>query len=76
VRSNVTQLMDRLEADGLVRRVDDPDDRRTVRAAVTDLGAEREAAGAAAIRTLQAELAARVPAADRALFHRVLAALR
>src|SRR5215468_939965 len=28
VRSNMTQLVDRLEADGLVRRIDDPDDRR------------------------------------------------
>ena len=31
VRSNVTQLVDRLEADGLVRRVPDPSDRRSVR---------------------------------------------
>src|SRR3954466_10513863 len=31
VRSNITQLVDRLEADGLVRRVDDPNDRRSVR---------------------------------------------
>ena len=45
VRSNITQLMDRLEADGLVRRFDDPQDRRAVRAAVTPLGAERQAAG-------------------------------
>src|SRR3954465_15491887 len=26
VRSNITQLVDRLEADGLVKRVDDPND--------------------------------------------------
>ena len=32
VRSNVTQLVDRLEADGLVKRGDDPADRRAVRA--------------------------------------------
>jgi DNA-binding MarR family transcriptional regulator len=38
VRSNVTQLVDRLEADGLVRRVDDPDDRRVTRAALTHEG--------------------------------------
>ncbi|MBA3671444.1 MAG: MarR family transcriptional regulator [Gemmatimonadaceae bacterium] len=37
-RSNVTQLVDRLEADGFVSRVADPDDRRTIRAAVTDAG--------------------------------------
>src|SRR5579864_579686 len=46
VRSNVTQLVDRLEADGLVKRIDDPADRRAVRAEVTRLGRERYAAGA------------------------------
>src|SRR5690606_27256551 len=38
VRSNVTQLVDRLEADGLVRRVNDPTDRRSIRAALTEAG--------------------------------------
>src|SRR5579862_3707303 len=33
VRSNITQLIDRLESDGLVKRVDDPADRRSIRAA-------------------------------------------
>ena len=37
-KSNVTQLIDRLEADGLVARESDPDDRRTVRAMVTPTG--------------------------------------
>src|SRR5438045_243992 len=37
-KSNVTQLIDRLEADGFVARVADPDDRRTVRATVTGAG--------------------------------------
>ena len=37
-KSNVTQLVDRLEADGLVRREPDPDDRRSVRAVITDAG--------------------------------------
>jgi len=37
-KSNVTQLVDRLEADGFVIRVNDPDDRRTVRATVTPAG--------------------------------------
>ena len=38
VRSNITQLIDRLEVDGLVRRVNDPDDRRIIRAALTVAG--------------------------------------
>ena len=37
-KSNVTQLIDRLEADGFVARMHDPDDRRTIRAAVTPAG--------------------------------------
>ena len=37
-KSNVTQLVDRREADGLVARVSDADDRRTVRAEVTAAG--------------------------------------
>lgn len=76
VRSNVTQLADRLESDGLIQRVASPDDRRAVHAVVTALGSKRHAAGALAIRTLQSELAARVAPADRASFHRVLSALR
>jgi len=37
-RSNVTALIDRLEADGHVERTVDPNDRRTVRAALTPAG--------------------------------------
>src|SRR6185503_14692405 len=42
VKSNMTQLVDRLEADGLVERTSDPNDRRSVRAAITPLGLERQ----------------------------------
>lgn len=76
VRSNVTQLADRLESDGLIQRAASPEDRRAVHAVVTPLGRKRHAAGAAAIRALEAELAARVAPADRHSFHRVLSALR
>jgi len=38
VKSNVTQLIDRLEVDGLVRRISDPDDRRVTRAELTHEG--------------------------------------
>ncbi|TMF59752.1 MAG: MarR family transcriptional regulator, partial [Chloroflexi bacterium] len=37
----VTGLVDNLERDGLVKRVDDPDDRRSVYAEITDQGRER-----------------------------------
>ncbi len=46
-RSNVTALIDRLEADGYVERSVDPNDRRNVRAALTPTGrAAYERAGA------------------------------
>lgn len=38
VRSNVTQLVDRLEADGLVARAPDPSDRRSCLAVITEAG--------------------------------------
>lgn len=46
VKSNITQLMDRLEADGLVTRVGHPEDRRSIRAEITDEGRQRYTAGA------------------------------
>lgn len=49
VRSNMTQLIDRLESEGLVHRVADPADRRSVRAEITPLGRERHAAGRAVL---------------------------
>lgn len=76
VRSNVTQLVDRLEADGLVKRVNDPSDRRAVLAVVTPLGLKRQAAGAKVVARLQDELSARVDPAERALLHRLLGALQ
>jgi DNA-binding MarR family transcriptional regulator len=38
VKSNITQLVDRLEADGFVSRAHDPDDRRSRLAVLTDAG--------------------------------------
>lgn len=76
VRSNITQLVDRLEADGLVKRVDDPADRRSIRAELTPLGRERQAAGARALAAVQKELASLGTASDRAAVARVLSALR
>ena len=64
VRSNITQLVDRLEADGLVRRTDDPSDRRSVRAELTSLGAEKQKAGQAEIARVQHQFAGRISGAD------------
>jgi DNA-binding MarR family transcriptional regulator len=75
VRSNITQLMDRLEADGLVRRVADPQDRRAVRAAVTQLGLKRQAAGAKEVARMQAELFKTLGGVDQRALRRALSAI-
>jgi DNA-binding MarR family transcriptional regulator len=75
VRSNITQLVDRLEADGLVRRVEDPTDRRGKRAAVTPLGVERQSAGARQVEKVQKELGKTLAGLDHDALERVLSAL-
>lgn len=45
VKSNVTQLIDRLEADGLVSRASDPNDRRSRLAVLTSAGRKAFEAG-------------------------------
>ncbi|HEY9229512.1 MAG TPA: MarR family transcriptional regulator [Gemmatimonadaceae bacterium] len=76
VKSNVTQLIDRLEAEGLVQRVDDPSDRRSVRASITAEGTARQAAGAAEVERLHVEFAASVGIEDRQALERLLTALK
>jgi DNA-binding MarR family transcriptional regulator len=76
VRSNMTQLMDRLEADGLVRRVEDPEDRRAVRAVATPLGKERYAAGVKQVEKVQAEFTETISSIDRGALERVLSAIK
>lgn len=75
VRSNMTQLVDRLEADGLVQRVSCASDRRLVKAEITYAGRERHRAGAEEVAALEADFLSRVPAADRAALKRLLTAL-
>ncbi len=75
VRSNITQLMDRLEADGLVRRIKDPQDRRTVKAALTRLGRERQSAGAKEVARVQAELRKTLDGINQGALRRALSAI-
>jgi DNA-binding MarR family transcriptional regulator len=75
VRSNITQLMDRLEADGLVQRVEDKADRRTVRAALTPLGVKRQAAGAQEVEKVHREFARTLAGVDIAALKRILEAI-
>lgn len=76
VASNVTTLVDRLEADGLVRRVDDPADRRSKRATLTALGAEKVADGDAAVAEVEAAFAASLGPTERLALEKVLSTLR
>lgn len=75
VRSNMTQLVDRLESDGLVRRVQCPNDRRLVHAEITEEGRARQSKGADEIAQLHRDFAAKVQADDRAALERLLLAL-
>lgn len=75
VRSNITQLVDRLEADGLVERVADPSDRRSVHAVLTPEGRERQAAGAAEIDAIAVSFSGALSSDDRAALERVVRVL-
>jgi DNA-binding MarR family transcriptional regulator len=72
VKSNATQLVDRLEADGLVRRVADAEDRRSVRAEITARGRERHAAGVTVIEALEARFSQAAGTEDRSAVERIL----
>lgn len=50
--TSVTNIVDRLEADGLVRRLPHPTDRRTTLAEITDAGRERRAEATAAVTAI------------------------
>jgi DNA-binding MarR family transcriptional regulator len=75
VRSNMTQLVDRLEADGLVRRVPDPHDRRSILAELTAAGAAKRKEGARALEKVREGFAEAVGERDRVALRRALSAL-
>ena len=70
-----TQLVDRLESEKLVKRVDDPQDRRSLRAAITPLGRERQALGAKKVEAVRKQLAGALKAIDGDALQRALAEL-
>ena len=72
VRSNITQLVDRMEADGLVRRVSVSSDRRIVLAELTTLGSERRAAGATQIEAVRSRFGESLSGDDRAVLERAM----
>jgi DNA-binding MarR family transcriptional regulator len=60
VKSNITQLVDRLEADGLVARKPDPHDRRTRLAALTAAGRRACQQGIRIQQEIERELSTRL----------------
>lgn len=76
VRSNMTQLIDRLEADKLVERVSDPTDRRTVKAVLTPEGRARYDEGVRLLDETEQDLFARLADPERATLARLIQALK
>ena len=72
VRSNITQLVDRLEAERLVERLPDPADRRSVRAALTAAGRERHAEAVRIVGETEREVFAGLGEEDRQALARLL----
>lgn len=75
-KSNITQLIDRLEADGLVLRVSDPDDRRTIRATITDVGRSAYQRASALLSEQERSMDTRLGSESRAALARHLMTLR
>ena len=76
-RSNATQMVDRLESEGLVARVRNPHDRRSVLVELTASGSDRLRLGHAELERMAIELLAPLSPDEResiiAAFERVLA---
>ena len=76
VKSNVTQLVDRLEADGLVARAADPNDRRSRLAVLTDAGRAAYEKGQRIQVDAEEALFGALTADESATLHMLLAKLK
>jgi DNA-binding MarR family transcriptional regulator len=76
VKSNVTQLVDRLEADGLVSRTGDPNDRRSRLAVLTDAGRKAYAKGSEIQTQTERELFGVLTAEESDTLHALLGKLQ
>lgn len=75
VRSNMTQLVDRLAADGLVRRVNDAADRRIRRASLTAAGRKAYEQGARIVEKIEQETGNALSQTDAAALAQALGRL-
>lgn len=76
VKSNVTQLVDRLEADGLVSRTGDPNDRRSRLAVLTDAGRVAYAKGSEIKALAEQQLFGVLTKSEADTLHELLGKLR
>jgi DNA-binding MarR family transcriptional regulator len=76
VKSNVTQLVDRLEAEGLVTRSPDPEDKRSRLAIITDAGRQIHQHGATIQRQVEEELFASLSVDDSLRLSEIIAKLK
>ena len=76
VKSNITQLVDRLDKDGLVRRVNDSEDRRIRRAQLTPAGRKAYAEGTRIVGVQEKAVAGALSRADAAALARALELLQ
>jgi DNA-binding MarR family transcriptional regulator len=75
VKSNVTQLIDRLEGDGFVSRAADPNDRRSRLAVLTDSGRVAYARGRTVQQQAERELFGALSVDESTQLHALLAKL-
>ena len=76
VKSNVTQLVDRLEADGLVTRAPDPNDKRSRLAVITDSGRKARHEGARVQREVEEHLFASLSVEESLRLAEIIAKLK
>ena len=76
VKSNVTQLIDRLDADGFVSRADDPNDRRSRLAVITATGRKAYESGIRIQRETEQEIFAALTLAEARQFAELVGKLR
>ena len=72
VKSNITQLVDRLEADGLVARRPDPGDRRTKLAALTAAGRKAVKDGTRVLQSTERDVLDRLSHEEAHQLHALL----
>ena len=76
VKSNVTQLVDRLEADGLVNRTGDPNDRRSRLAVLTEAGKTAYAKGSEIQKQAERDLFGVLTPSESETLHQLLRKLQ